>query len=716
MVAATLLGRHDELAALRLALLSPECRLLTLTGPPGVGKSRLAAALADEVGDRFPDGVARVDLLGSTSAEAVAAFVGTRLGIGRGATGSAVSRLAGHLQDRTALLVLDSCEAVADLGPLITVVLAGSRRVKVLATSQERIRVPIEREYAVPPLAMPRIGASTDELDQLAAVPAMAMLLASTRVVRPEFALDPGNARALVTICRQLEGLPLALEVAAARLGQFDPAELTVRLENRHRLLDAQLAPSGRHRSLRAAIAWSHDLLREDERRVFRRLAVFPGAWSLAAAAAVIDDPDIDVVEAVASLVAKNLVRRVTSSDGTEAFDMLDSLRRYGQEKLERAGKESARAERHFRSYYAALAEASEAGMGTVDEALSVHWSDDDLTNLRAALSASVLAGDLTNALPLASAAGWYWYTRGGLSETAVVLDLVDQALTADLPHDAADALAGAVLIAGIIAWARDERAAAASLLQRACAMAAASGNVRRGAIAHAFLGHLARTSGDLAGARREHLTAQAAFVELGSERGRAWASHDLALVALAEDRLEEAAALLGDALTDFEDDRDAWSCAWGWSGLAEVALRREEWLVAGGLLVRALEVYVENGDQPRVAHCCGLLAEVARARGLASVAHDLARPGPPTSRTMLLARSVLESTPVPASPLTPRQRQVAALVAEGATNRQIARQLGIADKTVEVHLAQIMARLEVHNRAQVATHAVQAGLESPAR
>ena len=155
-----------------------------------------------------------------------------------------------------------------------------------LATSQERIRVPIEREYAVPPLAMPRSGASTDELDQLAAVPAMAMLLASTRVVRPEFALDPGNARALVTICRQLEGLPLALEVAAARLGQFDPAELAVRLQNRHRLLDAQLAPSGRHRSLRAAIAWSHDLLREDERRVFRRVAVFPGAWSLAAAAA----------------------------------------------------------------------------------------------------------------------------------------------------------------------------------------------------------------------------------------------------------------------------------------------------------------------------------------------------------------------------------------------------------------------------------------------
>ncbi len=169
---------------------------------------------------------------------------------------------------------------------------------------------------------------------------------------------------------------------------------------------------------------------------MFRRVAVFPGAWSLAAAAAVVDDPDTDVVEAVTSLVAKNLVRQVTTSDGTEAFDLLDSLRRYGREELERTA-EDGQVEGLFRRYYAVLAEASEAGMGTPDESLSVHWSDDDITNLRAALVASVVAGDLTNALALASAAGWYWYTRGGLGETAVVTEVVDRAFRADLPADA---------------------------------------------------------------------------------------------------------------------------------------------------------------------------------------------------------------------------------------------------------------------------------------
>ncbi|WP_027860756.1 LuxR C-terminal-related transcriptional regulator [Marmoricola sp. URHB0036] len=716
MGAATLLGRHQELGALRQALLSPECRLLTLTGPPGVGKTRLAATFADEVSDRFPDGVVEVDLLGSTSAEAVAALIGARFGIGRGATGSAVARLAGHLQDRTVLLVMDSCEAVPDLGPMVTAVLDGSRRVKVLATSQERVRVATEREYAVPPLAMPGpAGVGPEDLELLAAVPAMEMLLASIRAVRPDFSLDAGNVRALVGICRRLEGLPLALEVAAARLGQFEPAELAVRLENRHRLLDAQLAPSGRHRSLHAAIAWSHDLLGEGERLVFRRVAVFPGAWTLAAAAAVVADSDTDVVQAVASLVAKNLLRSVTTSDGTEAYDLLDTLRRYGREELERTG-ESAAVEVRFRAHYAALAETAEAGMGTPDEAIAVHWSDDDLTNLRAALTASVAADDLANALPLAAAAGWYWYTRGGLGEAAVVTDLVDRALDRDLSSHDQDALGGAVLIAGIIAWACDDLEAAHTLLQRACALAEALPSVRRGAIARAFLGHLARSAGDLPRARREHLTAQAAYVELGNQRGRAWASHDLALVALEEGKDDGAASLFADALSVFESDGDDWSCAWGWSGLAEVALRRAQWLEAGDLLVRALEVYAANGDQPRIAHCCRLLAEVARGRGLTSLAEDLTRSGLSTSRLIRLARSVLESTAVPTSPLTPRQREVAALVAEGATNRQIARRLGIADKTVEVHLAQIMARLDVHNRAQVATHAVQSGLEAPAR
>ena len=715
MVDAALLGRADELAALRPALLSPGCRLLTLTGPPGVGKTRLAAALASEVADRFPDGVVTVDLLGTGSAEAAVALVGSRLGAGRGTGASSLDRLVGQLRDRTMLLVVDSCEAVPGLGAALTAVLTGARRVKVLATSQERVRVASEREYAVPPLAMPARGLPADPdpaaLARLAAVPAMAVLLERTAAVRPGFALDAANLHHLVTICRRLEGLPLALEVAAARLTQFEPGELAVRLHNRHLLLDAQLAPAGRHRSLRAAIAWSHDLLGEPERRVFRRVAVFPGPWSLAAADHVVADPDLDVVASVGSLVDKSLVRRVEGADGREAFDLLDSLRRFGREKLA-AAEEEAAVERRFREYWALVATTAEAGMGTPDETFAVRWEADEVTNLRAALVAGIASGDLASALPVASVAGWHWYTHGSLEEGRLVTDLVTEVLASGPDGVREEDLGGTVLVAGIISWARGELDEAAALLGRALAMAEAGHVVRRSAIAHAFLGHLARTSGDLDLAAAEHTLAQASFRALGNRLGVAWASHDLALVALGAGRVDDAAGLLAAALPVFEAEQDAWAVAGVGSAQAEVALRRHEWARAGELLVDALDVFVANGDRARTAHCVTLLGELATARGLDGQAErlevGLRHPG----TLPALARSVAEAAVAPESPLTPRQREVATLVAQGATNRQIARALGIADKTVEVHLAQIMHRLGVQNRAQVAAHAAHSGLD----
>ena len=296
-----------------------------------------------------------------------------------------------------------------------------------------------------------------------------------------------------------------------------------------------------------------------------------------------------------------------------------------------------------------------------------MRWDADEVTNLRAALVAGIAAGDLASALPVASVAGWHWYTHGSLEEGRLVTDLVADVLADGAADgDRADDLGGTVLVAGIICWARGELDDAAALLGRALAMAEAGHVVRRSAIAHAFLGHLARTSGDLDLAAAEHTLAQASFRALGNRLGDAWASHDLALVALGAGRVDDAAGLLAAALPVFAAEQDAWAVAWVGSGQAEVALRRHEWARAGELLVDALDVFVANGDQPRTAHCVALLAELATARGLDGQAERLEAGLRHPGSLPALARSVAEAAAAPESPLTPRQREVATLVAQG--------------------------------------------------
>jgi non-specific serine/threonine protein kinase len=761
----SVVGRAAELEALCRAVTAPETRLLTLTGPPGVGKTTLARTVAGAVTDRFGR-TGQVDLGAvGTAGEAVLA-ISRALDL-RGRSAHEVrDQLSSTLGGSRVLVLLDGCEGVDGLSDVVVEMLRASAGLRVVATSRERLHVAAERAFAVPPLEMPGPGAAA-EPDRLAAVPSVALLVQEMRRVRPGFTCDASNATALARICVQLEGLPLALQVAAARLADFEPDELAVRLRNRSLLLDSRpRGGTGRHRTLRAAIGWSHDLLGADERAAFRRLSVFASPWSTTAGEAVVGEVEGEVLTVIDRLVERNLLRRVTRADGITGLAMLDSVREFAAEQL--GGHEEGEAvRRRHREYYAALAAQAEGAIGTPDEEVWWGWLGVEYANLRAALASGLAAGDLVAAACLAAALGWFWYTRGHtgdqLGEVDRVLALADERADRGAGVEGPE-VGGLVLAAAVLAWARADVGRAEALLLRAQQLAREQGDARRCALSHAFLGHLARRAGRYDAARHEHATAARLYQRLGNERGVAWSWHDLGLVAVHQDRLDEARDLFGRALALFEDVGYPWATAWARLGLGGVALRSADWTVAARELAAATTTYAGLGDLTRVGQCAEGLAAVAletgrpddalrllAAAGSLRADHEAESWVPPPAgvadraghllgaaaarrvseagaamslrATLDLATSVA-SIAVPAaprddaSPLTSRQRQVAALVARGDTNRQIARALGITEKTVEMHLSQIMSRLEVHNRAQVAAHAVRAGfspIPSPA-
>jgi predicted ATPase len=276
-----LIGRDREIEAIGRILCSRDVLLLTLTGPPGVGKTRLAVAAAEQVAPEFADGVVFVDLSAIRSPEAVvgevAHAVGLAVGLGVSPGQPMAARLATWLSDRDVLLVIDNFEQVLPAAADLAALLGRDRRMSLLVTSRERLHVAAEHEFPVPPLAMPR-RAQTIDLDALVHNPSMALLVDRARALLPDLNITADNAAAMVEICIRLDGIPLAIELAAARLKVFSPAELHDRLRDRFALLTggARDVPA-RHRTLRAAIEWSHDLLSEPERALFRRASVLSG-------------------------------------------------------------------------------------------------------------------------------------------------------------------------------------------------------------------------------------------------------------------------------------------------------------------------------------------------------------------------------------------------------------------------------------------------------
>jgi predicted ATPase len=588
--ATPLIGREPELAAVKQLLLREGVRLATLTGAGGSGKTRLGLQVVTDLVDKFPGGVYFIALASIADPDTVASTIAKVLGVRHTGGRSPVEAMQDHLRllvHAPTLLLLDNFEHLLAAAPLPVKLLEACAQLKVLVTSRAVLHVYGEHEYPLPPLPLP-VAEQLGSLQLLSKNPAITLFVDRANAVKAEFKLTEENARLIAQICCRLDGLPLAIELAAARIKMLPPKALLQRLENRLEILTggARDLPA-RQQTLRNTIDWSHDLLSAAEQKLFRRLCVFAGGCTLEGIEAVCNtrlDLGVDVLDGMSSLVDKSLLQRVGAKEGESRFVMLETLREYGLERLAESGEEEATRRAHA-AYFLVLAEESKLPLTRPEWTDWLTLCDAEHDNLRAALDWLIASDNSEWALRLGLALNWFWELREHFVEGRERLEAILRKKGAQVRTKA---------------WAK--------------------------AAGHA--GGLASVQGDYDGALRLHQEALDVYRELDDQIGivkqlssvglqkhfqgdyvaaRPWFEHCLQACRELGDRSEIACAL---------------------SNLADVVNAQGEHVLARSLLEEAMSISRELGDQIGVAWCISHLGDVARDRGDLAEARRLYQQG----------------------------------------------------------------------------------------
>ena len=625
-----LVGRTSEVAAAQQLLLRDNVRLVTFTGPGGTGKSALAQQVAESAGRFFPAGVFFIPLASITDPSLVASTVAQTLGIreipGRSLEESLKEAIRQGAQ-APMLLVLDNFEHVVAAASLVSDLLSVAPALKVLTTSRAALQIYGEHEFPVPPLAFP----DPQHLPAVAAVrdyPAIALFQERAQAAKPDFAITDANAAAVTEICARLDGLPLAIELAVARIKLLPPEAILARLQSRLRLLTGGSRDVAvRQQTLRGTIDWSYELLSPAEQKIFRRLAVFVGGCTLEAAEAVcgaLNDLELDILDGLGTLVNQSLLERVTTSGDELRFRMLETIREYALERLAQSPEASSIRRAHA-AYFVLLAEDGESKLGGPEEAAWLRCFDLEHDNFRTALDGATEIGRVDWGLRIAVALWRYWERRELLGEgRRRLLDLL--ARPAAQPRN--DLRARALFGAGVLADARGEYQAATTLHQESVGIFRELGDDRSLAVSVNALAVATQKRGDLAGARALFDEGLRLWRKRGDRMAVSRGLSNLANVVKAQEEYAEASRLYEDSLAESVAMGDRSGAAVTLGNLGDLAREQQDFQAARSFYEQSLAGFREIGDPWGIATALTDLGSLAREDGDYERSHALHEEG----------------------------------------------------------------------------------------